>query len=211
MTEGVTDNNCTQKWTKPTANTESVTDNNLSQLGTDNQIKHTPRYTIAKCNEWGTPEGDALSKRMRSSKKYAENCALCESDLQKEQAIGHIKLQFYQPNGFGGCSFYRYVDGVVCRLCLKGRAGKYRIYPKWCNHCRKAIFSRKHSDFLSRVFCCDRCEWNYYNERKKRPMATIAKCNNCGDEFKPKRIDAKTCSSKCRQAAYRKKNKPNTN
>jgi predicted nucleic acid-binding Zn ribbon protein len=60
-------------------------------------------------------------------------------------------------------------------------------------------------------FCSDRCRNRYYSARhrqlyprKKKPL-TLANCIVCGENFKRKRSDAKTCSATCRQRSRRRR------
>src|SRR5262249_18493295 len=64
-----------------------------------------------------------------------------------------------------------------------------------------------------RFFCSQRCRNRVYNAdyRKQRRQdqrwkeKPIVQCQVCGENFAPKRADARTCSPACRQKAYRKR------
>jgi predicted nucleic acid-binding Zn ribbon protein len=59
--------------------------------------------------------------------------------------------------------------------------------------------------------CSDRCQNRVYGARyrarhpRPRRMVPLIQCQVCGENFAPKRADAKTCSQACRQKAYRQR------
>lgn len=59
-------------------------------------------------------------------------------------------------------------------------------------------------------FCSVDCRLAYYKAERKRKRAEsrgLSHCLNCGKEFIAKRNDARYCSNKCRQQAYRNRKK----
>lgn len=72
-----------------------------------------------------------------------------------------------------------------CRGCDRTVYG-YRM-PAWCIHCLKAHIAER--------------------QKSKRAETRIKSldCPVCGESFKPKRRDAVTCSSKCRQKLHRQR------
>jgi len=96
------------------------------------------------------------------------------------------------------CSLTQYGDednrdkrrniGVRCEVC-----GCLVVYVAH-------YYQRKH------CFCGNPCEREYFNKRKRdiRALDHLDKyCAVCNISFKPKRVDASTCSNKCRQKMYR--------
>jgi predicted nucleic acid-binding Zn ribbon protein len=79
------------------------------------------------------------------------------------------------------------LDGHAARgLCECGRL--MRVIG--CYHVRRS------------VFCSPRCQQVNANKRRRIRHGAIA-CTVCNEVFVPKRADAKTCSNRCRQAAFR--------
>jgi predicted nucleic acid-binding Zn ribbon protein len=61
--------------------------------------------------------------------------------------------------------------------------------------------------YRKHVLCCERCRWTFYN-RVRDEASTQARekvCGVCGEAFTATRADAKTCSAKCKQKAYRQR------
>ena len=97
----------------------------------------------------------------------------------------------------------------VCAGCLSLATDKTR---QWlpagrCYHCGRPVIAdriRKGSQF---VICSPECREAIHNERYRQlhGKPKTAHCHACGQEFVPKRSDAKFCSVACQQRAYRSK------
>ena len=70
---------------------------------------------------------------------------------------------------------------------------------KQCPFCNRWITK------YGKKYCSDRCTNDaYLQRRRQRHELQLEKvCHVCGKQFHAKRIDAKFCSSACKQAAYR--------
>jgi hypothetical protein len=68
-----------------------------------------------------------------------------------------------------------------------------------CYGCMRPVFvitDTKHTTPYTRpIYCSKEC--------RDAPVAVLKRCESCGKRFTPTRSDAKTCSSACRQRAYR--------
>jgi hypothetical protein len=97
-------------------------------------------------------------------------------------------------------------------LCLDCARSKYRTENSFadtgrCENCEREI---RHWDLSQRMptACCAECRRLASNkrsrERRRITNETIA-CEKCGETFEPTRADARFCSSRCRQSAYRER------
>jgi hypothetical protein len=74
-----------------------------------------------------------------------------------------------------------------------------------CETCGREVFFVSGTEHTpTRVFCCDDCKTKGAT-KSRRSAPHVAVCEVCGEEFTAKRNDAKTCSPKCRQRAYRQR------
>jgi predicted nucleic acid-binding Zn ribbon protein len=69
-----------------------------------------------------------------------------------------------------------------------------------CLTCRRPLQLDNRISLAS--YCSKRC---YDKSRRDNTRTLIAECRTCRESIKPKRVDSKFCSSKCRPAAYRKR------
>jgi endogenous inhibitor of DNA gyrase (YacG/DUF329 family) len=56
------------------------------------------------------------------------------------------------------------------------------------------------------IFCSKQCSvrgWSAYQSRKRKEQRGERTCEECGEAFVPVRTDAKFCSIRCKQRAYR--------
>jgi hypothetical protein len=115
-------------------------------------------------------------------------------------------------------------NGVQCVECAglrKVSPGVWRFYFEYkgsirasdsyynerpCVECARPTIMRREYRHRKYIFCCQPCEVAYYN-RRRRVRPKPKKCEVCAKEFMPKRSDSKTCSSRCRQKAYRQRTK----
>jgi hypothetical protein len=82
--------------------------------------------------------------------------------------------------------------------------------PVPCEGCGRPVVNLATGHYRVRTLCSDRCAWTVRNERLKdeRIEARQQKvCPVCGETFDGSRRDTVTCSPKCRQKAYRQRNR----
>ena len=85
----------------------------------------------------------------------------------------------------------------VCWRCQNEGAAYWPERP--CGNCQRPVYAvswAARADTV--VFCSKSC-------RSEGRTAVIRQCATCGKGFATKRNDAVTCSSKCRQKAYRQR------
>lgn len=78
---------------------------------------------------------------------------------------------------------------------------------KVCPTCKKQFYTSNYR----RVYCNWRCQYAAQIDRNKQRRKTAKLnrkyvCQCCGESFMPTRVDARYCSSSCRQKAYRQRN-----
>jgi hypothetical protein len=104
-----------------------------------------------------------------------------------------------------------YVDTVLCSSCAPEWLSPERddVVMQLCAHCERPMVSPLDLCALRRTFCSDRCEEAYREELREEKKAEARKkvCEVCGEEFTATRRDAKTCSARCKQKAYRQRRK----
>jgi hypothetical protein len=83
------------------------------------------------------------------------------------------------------------------------------VVTQLCAYCERPMVSRLDLSELRRTLCSDPCRRAYQNQvRKERRTEERNKvCEVCGEEFTATRRDAKTCSARCKQKAYRQRRK----
>ncbi len=91
--------------------------------------------------------------------------------------------------------------GPVCESCAREHGGFFGNYKHigGCLSCGRQVFTQWPHAARRGVHCCERCRQQY---RRKKEI-TYCTCAHCAEPFIQKRSDAKYCSAKCRQTAYR--------
>jgi hypothetical protein len=87
--------------------------------------------------------------------------------------------------------------GYVCRDVNSG-SGRPR---RW--QCGKHGCASRYGRVLT-YHCTSACYWRHRRARL-RAIVLPRKCAGCGEKFAPRRSEARTCSSACRQALYRQR------
>ena len=150
-------------------------------------------------------EREALRQAARET---AETCGKCG------EAIGPMTHNFeiYRVR-----EYERFIP--MCVKCapewmVSRRGTPMRIIPgqevyEWkCAGCgREVVFSMSESQYRRRIYCSEECKRTWKSKGSKRARTNPVKktCEACGTQFEAKRSDAKTCSPKCRQRAYRQR------
>jgi hypothetical protein len=140
------------------------------------------------------------------AKLTAEVCGSCGCGL----AAGEPVYMWVAHRGYGafGGSYSRHY-APVCEGCAPRwmvERGRSESAPTcdWCS--RVVVYRPTGREYLRKhVFCCERCQWGYYNRRRSAAdsWAREKVCQVCAEPFTATRAHAKTCSPACKQAAYR--------
>jgi hypothetical protein len=100
-------------------------------------------------------------------------------------------------------------DVLVCLDCTLANHETANSYAETgrCKNCGREI---RHWDFSQRLpsTCCAECRRlaaNKSSRERRRVTHEPIVCAVCGETFTPRRNDASTCSSKCRQKLHRER------
>jgi hypothetical protein len=104
-----------------------------------------------------------------------------------------------------------YERTVLCSTCAQDWLSRDRddVVTQLCANCERPMVSRLALSELRRTLCSDPCRRAYQNQvrMEKRAEERERICEVCSEEFTATRRDAKTCSKKCKQRAYRRRKK----
>ena len=102
----------------------------------------------------------------------------------------------------------------LCERCLLKTEERQRVPLGPCVCCAIPVFAGfAYANYYIRHYslptvCSAECNKAHHLKQRKdaRTQArTERPCATCGQQFTPKRADAKTCSNKCRQALFRRR------
>jgi hypothetical protein len=99
--------------------------------------------------------------------------------------------------------------GACCRIEREHTPWSYGYLPeKPCEICGRGVVNLDGARRRIHVLCLNECSAEFYRRlTAERRLASreAAACQTCNQPFTPKRSDAKHCSSKCKQIAYRQR------
>jgi hypothetical protein len=163
-------------------------------------------------------EEDDARDLAREASKAAKVCGCCARKLVSgepayfgaEVYVGMWALYWDRVSKPQICK-PRYERTVLCESCAPDWLSPERddVVTQLCAHCERPMVLRLKLSNLQRTFCSEPCRHAYHNQLRKAKRAEERKkiCEVCGKEFTATRRDQKTCSSGCRQKAYRRRNK----
>ena len=140
------------------------------------------------------------------ARKTAEWCTLCRASLTEQPVYyGRANVEAVRWRKWTGRREMtkRQQKVPLCAECF-GPYAQNRELEK-CDTCgREGWFCVARG---RPRFCSERCKSAHYNAIRNTRSAEAREktCEVCGDEFTARRADTKTCSSRCRQKAYRKR------
>jgi hypothetical protein len=159
-------------------------------------------------------------ERERRVRDAGKTCTKCGTELGPDDDVFRYKPLL--NNGYGGTT-YRYRETTdqppICVDCapdwlpvLSNRVYKLRVisHTAPCENCGRSVYFVSGNETTpQRVYCCEDCKREARAARKSGQRRRVGPqtftCEVCGESFEARRSDAKTCSSKCRQKAYRKR------
>jgi hypothetical protein len=145
----------------------------------------------------------------RSCKYDGSPCFKCKRPIDTSEPVYYV----YRPRGRD--------DGYLplCAECgekeSKGNElRKHYTHRGKCPGCGKSVFFTygEHQNipaYRFRFYCSGRCKLRVWSKKwrakhpRPRKAKNIAPCQTCGKNFVQTRADAKACSPRCRQQAYR--------
>jgi hypothetical protein len=91
----------------------------------------------------------------------------------------------------------------ILQRSYKERRVKVLPFVPRCRVCRSELTPER----STRRYCSDSCRYVHHTRKRRSAKAPRHRhaCQQCGRDFLAARVDAKTCSPKCRQKAYRKR------
>jgi hypothetical protein len=180
----------------------------------DAPIRDFRDYTIRSRNS-----GKDAFRLTRKACEAADTCARCGGSIGPTETV-YIgwAWQGYLCHRLSG---FREWHAPMCRDCVPGlqsvkvpsfrsAAGGWVVAAESCPGCgRNVVVEESAARYRRRqhLICSQRCQYTYHNkQRSERTQKAREKtCEVCGEGFTAKRSDTKTCSSRCRQKAYRKR------
>jgi hypothetical protein len=163
-------------------------------------------------------EEDDAQDLAREAYRTAGLCGCCARKLDSDEPaylgaevyVGMWALYWDRVSKPQICKL-RFKRTVLCGVCAPGWLSQERddVTTQLCAHCERPMVLRLKLSDLQRTFCSEPCRHAYHNQLRKEKRAEERKkiCEVCGKEFTATRRDQKTCSSGCRQKAYRRRNK----
>ena len=122
-------------------------------------------------------------------------CSVCGAELEAGQPVVRTKEPGVRRFAFFCLEHSPYLpDGEL-------------LHETSCAHCSRTIWLDV--EFVWRAFCSERCRWTSSNERarERRWAARVSSCAECGKRMEGFRRDTLYCTDKCRQRAYRGRQK----
>lgn len=139
------------------------------------------------------------------------HCASCLKDIEKGEPITKVRHKYR----------YGWKSGDYCQECsqdetkiafdwwrqiLANDKGAERIYHKQhCEQCGREVGFARPRKRRPVVLCSPSCSSGYSQRGKRKVRHQPKPCAHCGEEFTPKRTDARYCSDKCRVYSNREK------
>ncbi len=138
--------------------------------------------------------------RRYEAEETATVCGDCGKAIAPVEPIHRVRRYI----GHGPLGGARHNVYPVCEDCAGAPNWHSRLTD--CEACGRPMyqvwpFSGRHQ------FCCLKCATKIYRQiaKDRKAVARRRTCPVCEQEFSPARNDAKTCSSVCRQKAYRQR------
>ena len=193
-----------------TARMNSVTDKSCLAVATENS------RNVSECHQWHIDriaklaedkiKAKPYSHRMFVAEKTGEHCGYCGKTLSAEE---EVTLCSY------GIRWRQHGASPVCKACYdiprSEREIQFHIIGFHglptvvlpCEACQRRLRLRV-DPRRKRIYCSDRC---YGRLSKPAAQRETIPCDICQEMFTPGRADGRYCSGKCRQKAYRQRNR----
>ncbi len=154
---------------------------------------------------------------MMAAYRVGTVCGSCGRELRQREPLWfgakvYVGMQpflyraaYYRPR----IAAAEYRRTVLCRSCAPDWLSPERegVVTQLCAYCERPMVYLFSLENLRRTLCSDACRKAFTKQtRRDRRAAEREKvCEVCGQGFTAARKDAKTCSPKCKQAAYRRR------
>jgi hypothetical protein len=155
--------------------------------------------------EWHCQFAEHRRRRVslaRAASRDGRSCGGCGRVMEDGETVWMLSNWDHQQAPFGRECV---PSGLLARA--EGRVGHQPRPIERCEGCgRPAVYLRL--NWQRRWPACSRrCRWIGRNRRRAELLAEarLRDCAICGERFQPARSDTTTCSSACRQRAYRRR------
>jgi hypothetical protein len=135
----------------------------------------------------------------REAARRGKTCGCCGRTLNADEPIW--RKQFSRCF-CGGLSFI----APICQQC--GRRGLYlSVSHGPCENCGRLVHETQYRR-RRHHYCCEDCrkqhEHALVRRRRAEARGPSRPCTECGEHFAPTRADARFCSARCKQKAWRR-------
>jgi hypothetical protein len=149
-------------------------------------------------------------KWLREAARRGKICGGCGRELGESAPIW--RKQFTHGRGyFGGATT---IIAPICEACWQAAedANNDAVWSHGpCENCQRPVYEsqrrkRRHH------YCCEDCREKHQllaihalaRQRRTEARGSSRPCQECGERFEPARADAKFCSARCKQKAWRR-------
>lgn len=178
-------------------------------------------FLVDKCKEYELPEEkDAalVARQAREAFDPARTCGSCGRDVAPEEPICFGSEVYVGFPPLRGGLFHElrvcqplYERTVLCETCAPDwlSAKAETAVSQRCAFCERVMVFPLSVREMRRSFCSESCSRAYHGRLRKERRTEDRKkvCEVCGGAFVATRKDAKTCSPKCKQRAYRERHR----
>lgn len=139
-------------------------------------------------------------------------CYFCKKTIPHDEPLFFTRFTNYVGAGFSliaergqewACSNCLYNGDAIRR-----RTSRRFYKPIPCVTCGRLVSFPADSTVRKYPLCSAECRYKHFNKLASKRRKTQIRCAVCEEFFIPTRKDAATCSSKCRQRAYRNRKQP---
>jgi len=186
--------------------------------------RHELDTLLKEIGKYRTPEeSEARSRAINSANaSYLAfqdkplTCGCCGRNLSSEEpayfgARVYVGIWPLYWNMFSKPQFCKldYERTILCDSCAPEWLSPESddVVTQLCAHCERPMVYRLTPSEIRRMFCSATCNQAYHTNLRKQERAKVREkvCEICGKAFTATRRDAKTCSKKCKQKAYRRR------
>lgn len=141
-----------------------------------------------------------------------DSCPKCKRALQADEPIWRVRMRRPGRTIFGLPRMKTSIE-PICRQCASECVDLREYSSGPCANCGRVVhdaawrFSRRYR------YCCHHCELTDQSaraasaarQRRAEARGPSRACVECGETFEPSRADARFCSARCKQKAYRRR------
>jgi predicted nucleic acid-binding Zn ribbon protein len=184
-------------------------------------------YARREARETQARHGRSLEEAEALWKQASRTAALCAECFEPLAAGATVTMERRRIGSGNRAYLLRVPVCVTCWLIDVQRRNEPELWHRWSRHLREQAETDRiercrceHCARPMRVYrakpwtpvprtarcCCEECQRAMLNARsreRRRVQHEPTRCEVCGASFVPTRADARACSNRCRQAAFR--------